>query len=94
MLGFVHRASGNATANHNNNNNTNAKQGSSSEEKMADLSSLEGTGPDTIAAIDASKQLHSSVRTANLETSLRLLSYGADPNYLHPVRNFFFFNFD
>lgn len=34
---------------------------------------------------DISKQLHSSVRTANLETSLRLLSCGADPNYLHPV---------
>lgn len=32
---------------------------------------------------DVSKQLHSSVRTANLETSLRLLSAGADPNYLH-----------
>nr|CAG4640063.1 EOG090X0784 [Daphnia pulex] len=32
---------------------------------------------------DVSKQLHSSVRTANLETSLRLLSCGADPNYLH-----------
>ena len=94
MLGFVHRGSGNATANHNNNNNTNAKQGSSSDEKMADLSSVEGTGPDTIAAIDASKQLHSSVRTANLETSLRLLSYGADPNYLHPVRHFFSFKFD
>jgi hypothetical protein len=34
---------------------------------------------------DVSKQLHSSVRTANLETSLRLLSCGADPNYLHQV---------
>ena len=89
MLGVVHRASSNAFANHNNNNNTSTKQGSSSEEKMTDLSSLEGTGPDTIAAIDASKQLHSSVRTANLETSLCLLSYGADPNYLHLVRNLF-----
>ena len=34
---------------------------------------------------DVSKQLHASVRTANLETSLRLLSCGADPNFLHPV---------
>ncbi|XP_045584091.1 ARF GTPase-activating protein GIT2 isoform X2 [Procambarus clarkii] len=32
---------------------------------------------------DVSRQLHSSVRTANLETSLRLLSQGADPNYYH-----------
>ncbi|XP_069952544.1 ARF GTPase-activating protein GIT2 isoform X2 [Cherax quadricarinatus] len=32
---------------------------------------------------DLSRQLHSSVRTANLETSLRLLSQGADPNYYH-----------
>jgi len=32
---------------------------------------------------DVSKQLHSSVRTANLETSLRLLSCGADPNFLY-----------
>lgn len=32
---------------------------------------------------DLSRQLHSSVRTANLETSLRLLSQGADPNYFH-----------
>ena len=31
------------------------------------------------------KQLHSSVRTGNLETSLRLLSLGADPNYFHTV---------
>lgn len=44
------------------------------------------SGPDAAAAIDASKQLHSSVRTANLETSLRLLSCGADPNYLHPEK--------
>jgi len=32
---------------------------------------------------DLSRQLHSSVRTSNLETSLRLLSQGADPNYFH-----------
>ncbi|XP_076339882.1 ARF GTPase-activating protein GIT2-like isoform X4 [Tachypleus tridentatus] len=35
---------------------------------------------------DLNKQLYSSVRTANLETSLRLLSRGADPNYIHPER--------
>lgn len=34
---------------------------------------------------DVSRQLHSSVRTSNLETSLRLLSQGADPNYYHKV---------
>ncbi|XP_063238160.1 ARF GTPase-activating protein GIT1 isoform X2 [Bacillus rossius redtenbacheri] len=32
---------------------------------------------------DLSRQLHSSVRTSNLETSLRLLIQGADPNYFH-----------
>ncbi len=32
------------------------------------------------------QQLHASVRTSNLETCLRLLSLGADPNYVHPVR--------
>lgn len=31
------------------------------------------------------QQLHSSVRTNNLETSLRLLVQGADPNYYHEV---------
>jgi len=31
------------------------------------------------------QQLHSSVRTSNLETCLRLLSKGADTNYFHPV---------
>ncbi|CAG2237389.1 GIT2 [Mytilus edulis] len=31
-------------------------------------------------------QLHSSVRTSNLETCLRLLSKGADPNYFHPEK--------
>ncbi|CAG9761138.1 unnamed protein product [Ceutorhynchus assimilis] len=29
------------------------------------------------------KQLHASVRSANLETSFRLLTSGADPNYFH-----------
>ena len=35
---------------------------------------------------DLSRQLHSSVRTANLETSLRMLAQGADANFFHPVR--------
>lgn len=34
---------------------------------------------------DLNQQLHSSVRTSNLETSLRLLIQGADPNYYHNV---------
>lgn len=32
---------------------------------------------------ELSKQLHSSVRTNNLEASLKLLLQGADPNYFH-----------
>ncbi len=36
---------------------------------------------------ELSRQLHSSVRTPNLETSLRLLSQGADANYYHPEKN-------
>ena len=31
------------------------------------------------------QELHSSVRTNNVETCLRLLSKGADPNYFHRV---------
>lgn len=38
--------------------------------------------PATVEA-ELSKQLHASVRTSNLETSLRLLVQGADPNYIH-----------
>lgn len=34
---------------------------------------------------ELSKQLHSSVRTSNLETSLRLLAQGANPNYFYKV---------
>ena len=34
---------------------------------------------------ELNKQLHASVRAPNLETSLRLLSQGADPNYYHEV---------
>ncbi|ESN94038.1 hypothetical protein HELRODRAFT_193811 [Helobdella robusta] len=39
-----------------------------------------------ISIDDISKQLHSSVRTNNLETSLRLLASGADPNFIHPEK--------
>ena len=41
----------------------------------------------TVTESELSRQLHSSVRTPNLETSLRLLSQGADPNYFHPEKN-------
>jgi len=40
-----------------------------------------------VTAAELSRQLHSSVRTPNLETSLRLLSQGADPNYYHPEKD-------
>lgn len=33
--------------------------------------------------VELSKQLHASVRSGNLETSLRLLVQGADPNFIH-----------
>lgn len=36
------------------------------------------------------QQLHSSVRTGNLETCLRLLSLGAQANFFHPVGTLFF----
>lgn len=35
---------------------------------------------------EVSRQLHSSVRTSNLETSLRLLAQGANPNYFYKVQ--------
>ncbi|CAI8012633.1 ARF GTPase-activating protein GIT2 [Geodia barretti] len=35
---------------------------------------------------DLSKQLHASVRTNNLETCLRLLALGGNPNFCHPER--------
>lgn len=38
------------------------------------------------AAEDLSKQLHACARTNNLETCLRLIAHGANPNYLHPER--------
>lgn len=37
----------------------------------------------TSLEVELSKQLHASVRTSNLETSLRLLVQGADPNFCH-----------
>ncbi|CAB1429364.1 unnamed protein product [Pleuronectes platessa] len=41
---------------------------------------------DSSTAKDLSKQLHSSVRTGNLETCLRLLSLGAQANFFNPER--------
>ncbi|XP_073171277.1 ARF GTPase-activating protein GIT1 isoform X1 [Lepidochelys kempii] len=41
---------------------------------------------DGVTAKDLSKQLHSSVRTGNLETCLRLLSLGAQPSFFHPEK--------
>ncbi|KAJ3605840.1 hypothetical protein NHX12_027884 [Muraenolepis orangiensis] len=41
---------------------------------------------DNVATKDFSKQLHSSVRTGNLETCLRLLSLGAQANFFHPEK--------
>uniref|UniRef100_A0A8C8A0X5 G protein-coupled receptor kinase interacting ArfGAP 2b n=1 Tax=Oryzias sinensis TaxID=183150 RepID=A0A8C8A0X5_9TELE len=41
---------------------------------------------DSVAAKDLSKQLHSSVRTGNLETCLRLLSLGSQANFFHPEK--------
>jgi G protein-coupled receptor kinase interacting protein 2 len=40
---------------------------------------------------ELSRQLHSSVRTGNLETSLRLLAQGANPNYFYKVLKQFLF---
>jgi len=39
---------------------------------------------------ELNRQLHSSVRTNNLETSLRLLAQGANPNYFYKVCIFLF----
>ncbi|XP_034548877.1 ARF GTPase-activating protein GIT2a isoform X3 [Notolabrus celidotus] len=41
---------------------------------------------DSSTTKDLSKQLHSSVRTGNLETCLRLLSLGAQANFFHPEK--------
>ncbi|XP_027197446.2 ARF GTPase-activating protein GIT1 [Dermatophagoides pteronyssinus] len=42
-----------------------------------------GIKDDVESEADISEQLHSSVRTPNLKTSLRLLVAGANPNYIH-----------
>lgn len=56
--------------------------------KHQNLSFVFRPSKDEISSDDAdlSQQLHSSVRTNNLETSLRLLSQGADPNFFHPEK--------
>ncbi|XP_069766542.1 ARF GTPase-activating protein GIT1 [Narcine bancroftii] len=41
---------------------------------------------DGVTTKDLSKQLHSSVRTGNLETCIRLLSLGAQANFFHPEK--------
>lgn len=41
---------------------------------------------DSSTAKDLSKQLHSSARTGNLETCLRLLTLGAQANFFHPEK--------
>ncbi|KAM5192422.1 ARF GTPase-activating protein GIT2 isoform 1-T1 [Mantella aurantiaca] len=41
---------------------------------------------DSVTSKDLSKQLHSSVRTGNLETCLRLLSLGAQANFFNPEK--------
>ncbi|KAK7934104.1 hypothetical protein WMY93_005000 [Mugilogobius chulae] len=41
---------------------------------------------DSNTSKDLSKQLHSSVRTGNLETCLRLLTLGAQANFFHPEK--------
>ncbi len=46
-----------------------------------------GKDEPAVSGSELSRQLHSSVRTPNLETSLRLISQGADPNYFHPEKN-------
>lgn len=43
-----------------------------------------GTDP-PLNWVSPPQQLHSSVRTGNLETCLRLLSLGAQANFFHPV---------
>jgi G protein-coupled receptor kinase interactor 2 len=47
------------------------------------LSSDDATSVET----ELSKQLHASVRSSNLETSLRLLVQGADPNFVHEEKS-------
>lgn len=46
---------------------------------------VDGDGSAMNLEHELSKQLHASVRSPNLETSLRLLVQGADPNYFNEV---------
>ena len=39
---------------------------------------------DRLSIVDLSKQLYAAVKTSSLETSLRLISLGAQPNFFHP----------
>lgn len=39
---------------------------------------------------ERNQELHSTVRTSDLGTTLRLLASGADPNFFHPVWNLLF----
>jgi G protein-coupled receptor kinase interacting protein 2 len=45
-----------------------------------------GKEHDQLPTDDLSQQLHASVRTGNLETSLRLIALGAEVNYFHGER--------
>lgn len=56
-------------------------------QRLAFVPRLPCKDDDTITVADLSQQLHSSVRTGNLETCLRLLSLGARANYYYPARN-------
>lgn len=56
-------------------------------QRLAFVPRLPCKDDDTITVSDLSQQLHSSVRTGNLETCLRLLSLGAHANYFHPERS-------
>lgn len=56
-------------------------------QRLAFVPRLPCKDDDTITVSDLSQQLHSSVRTGNLETCLRLLSLGARANYFHPDRS-------
>lgn len=56
-------------------------------QRLAFVPRLPCKDDDTISVSDLSQQLHSSVRTGNLETCLRLLSLGARANYFHPERS-------
>uniref|UniRef100_A0A5K3FKP7 ANK_REP_REGION domain-containing protein n=1 Tax=Mesocestoides corti TaxID=53468 RepID=A0A5K3FKP7_MESCO len=42
--------------------------------------------PNVVRLDDLNQQLHASVRTAVLETSLYLLALGANPNFIHPIK--------